>query len=86
MALNSGLIIINPWPYNELVDCRETLSKPVKVITYQQHYTKLLHQTCVSSHTLQCGSYKEQINDMTGLFATKCVFGIILWYNNVFGK
>ena len=30
IALNSGLVIINPWMYNKLVTCRETLLTPVK--------------------------------------------------------
>ena len=30
MALNSGLIIVDPWTYNKLATCRETLSTPVK--------------------------------------------------------
>ena len=29
IALNSGLVIINPWMYNKLVTCSETLSTPV---------------------------------------------------------
>ena len=30
IALNSGLIIVNPWTHNKLVTCREKLSTPVK--------------------------------------------------------